>query len=413
MQNDLLERASVLFEQKRFTESQKILNDILVSDPNNVMALIMIAEIKIQQENWDEALKLIENGIAIEPYYDVLFYLKARMHLLQDQTDKALSNINIAIEMDPYEANNFAFKGHVLLIKKLFSEALEAANQALEIDGSHIFALNVRSTALLKLNLKDDSFSTIQGALNEDPNNAYTHANYGWGLLEKGKTDDALKHFSESLKNDPTSEYAQAGMTEALKSKYFIYRWFLKYSFWMNNLTSKNQWAFIIGFFVVSRILRTTAAKNEALQPFLDPIIYLLAAFALSTWLMTPLSNLLFRLNKFGKHLLTPEEKKSSVFVGLSLLFLISGGILYLITQNSIAIAMSIFGFTMMLPLGRFYEKPAGFFKTYILGLVLLIILSFIQISQTGEIFNLFTTLYFIGFFVFQWAANYFSIRQN
>lgn len=413
MQEELFERASVLFEQKRYTESQKILMEILASNPNNVMVMIMMAEIKIQEENLSEAMQLIENGIVIEPHYDVLFYLKARIFLLQEKLDNALENINTAIEIDPYEANNFAFLGHILLMKKRFSEALEAANQALEIDAAHIFALNVRSTALLKLNLKEDSFKTIEGALNEDPNNSFTHANYGWGLLEKGQTVEALNHFSESLKNDPTSEYAQAGMAEALKSKYLIYRWFLKYNFWMSNLRSKNQWGFIIGFYVIFRILRTVATKNEALQPFLYPVIFLLAAFALSTWIMAPLSNLLFRLNKYGKHLLTTEEKKSSVLVGLSLLFFLIGAVAFLIEDSNVAIATAFFGFTMMLPLSRFYEKPVAFFKTYIVGLLMLIVLSFVEMIQTGELINMFSTFYVFGFFIFQWAANYFAIRSN
>lgn len=412
MQEQLLERATLLFEQKRYAESQKALMELLAIDPNNIHVILMLTEIKIHDDDLPEAMKMVENAIAVAPDYDVLFYLKARIFLLQEKIEKAIESINTAIELDPHEANNFALLGHILLQKKEFSNALTAANQALEIDASDVFALNVRSTALLKLNLKEDSFKTIEEALNEDPNNAYTHANYGWGLLEKGQNDKALEHFSEALKNDPNSDYAQAGMAEALKSKYFIYRWFLKYSFWMGNLTSKNQWAFIIGFYFVSKILRGIAKHNETLQPFLYPVIYALAAFALSTWLMTPLSNLLFRLNKYGKHLLSREEKKSAVLVGISLSVFALGLGWYLLTDSLMGVAMAFFGFTMMLPLGRFFDRPSNFFKTYIFALLALIILSFVQIAATNELFNIFSIIYFIGFFVFQWAANYFSINR-
>lgn len=413
MQEQLIERASLLFEQKRYAEAQKVLMEILALSPNNVQSIVLLVEIKIHNETWNEAIELIENAIAIDPEFDVLFYLKAKIYFLQNKTDLSIQNLKIAIGIDPYEANNFAFLGHVLLHKKQFSEALNNANQALEIDATHIFALNVRSTALLKLNLKTDAFETIEDALNEDPNNAFTHANYGWGLLEKGNNDKALEHFSESLKNNPNSEYAQAGMAEALKSKYWIYRWFLKYSFWMNNLTSKNQWAFIIGFYIISRILRKIAHASPSLAPFLIPVIVLLAIFALSTWIINPLTNLLFSLNKFGKHLLSKEEKKSALFVGLSVGIMFIGLIFYLITQQELGIFLTVFGFTMMLPSGRFYEQPKMFFKIYPFVLLILAILAVIQASITGEMFNTFVMIYLFGIFGYQWVANFFAIKSN
>lgn len=119
----------------------------------------------------------------------------------------------------------------------------------MEIDAENLSALNARSTALNKLNRKEESFETIQDALREDPNDAYTHANYGWGLLEKGHHKEALDHFKEALANDPSFEYAQLGMLQAIKANNPIYRVFLKYSFWMSNLTAKYQWGVIIGFY--------------------------------------------------------------------------------------------------------------------------------------------------------------------
>ncbi|MDP2161791.1 MAG: tetratricopeptide repeat protein, partial [Flavobacterium sp.] len=236
MTEQLLERASLLFEQQRYKEAEKNIIEVLAIEPDNITCLNLLAEIKIQNEAYEEALQIINDAIGIAPDYDVLYYTKARILLAQDKIKLALEASKEALSLDPYDADNHALLGLIYNQNKKFEEALNCANEALEIDGSHILALNVRSTALLKLNRKEDSFSTIEGALSEDPNNAYTHANFGWGLLEKGETDKALEHFKESLKNNPNSEYAQSGMAEALKSKYLIYKWFLKYSFWMSNL---------------------------------------------------------------------------------------------------------------------------------------------------------------------------------
>jgi tetratricopeptide (TPR) repeat protein len=412
MTEQLMERASLLFEQQRYKEAEKNLLEVLAIEPDNISGLNLLAEIKIQNEEYDDALMIINNAIGIVPDYDVLYYTKARILLNQNKIKLALEASKEALSLDPYDPNNHALLGLILNHSKQFEDALNAANEALEIDGSHILALNVRSTALLKLNRKEDSFSTIEGALNEDPNNSYTHANFGWGLLEKGETDKALVHFKEALKNDPNSEFAQAGMAEALKSKYLIYKWFLKYSFWMSNLTSKNQWIFIIGFYLISRVLRSVSESNQALQPYLTPVIILLAIFAFSTWIIQPLSNLLFRLNKFGKHLLTSDEIKSSNLVGISLIILFLGLITMFLNVN-FGTAITVFGFTMMIPLSRFFDKPTHFFLSYGIGLLVVGIIALFIVFISDELFNSFTIIYLVGFIAFQWLANYFSIKTN
>lgn len=406
MVDQLIERAAILFEQKRYTDAEKIISEVLAAEPQNLDCLQMLAEIKIQNDEYANALKIIDNAIGQHPDYDVLFYTKSRILFALEKIDEALKTIDNAIELDPNDTNNYAFKGHILNVQKKFEDGLSFANMALEIDPSNVFALNVRSTALLKLNRKEDSFTTIEGALNEDPNNSYTHANYGWGLLEKGDVDKSLTHFSEALKQNPNNEYAQSGMAEALKSKYLIYKWFLKYAFWMESMSSKNQWVFIIGFYIGTKILRAIAKSNEFLQPYLTPIIILLAIFAFSTWVLVPISNLLFRLNKYGKHLLTSEEIKSSNMVGVSSLIMFLG-LITLIFNTDLGTLLIAFGFSMMVPLGKFYEKPILFFKSYAVGMALIGITALITYFITNEMFNTFSFIYLISFIAYQWLANF------
>ena len=66
----------------------------------------------------------------------------------------------------------------------------------------------------------------------------------------------ALEHFKESLSKDPNFEFAQVGLLEAIKATNPIYRLFLKYAFAMSKLTAKYQWAVIIGFYLLFKLLR-------------------------------------------------------------------------------------------------------------------------------------------------------------
>jgi len=410
-----LSKVEILIQQKKCQEAEKILSDLLTENSNNIHYLSLLAEVNLQQEKFDNANSIIENAIGLSPDAPHLFYIKSRVAIQQDNLNKAEKYINQAIELDPYDADYVALLANVKLGRKQFDEALETANRALEIDAENLLALNTRSTALNKLNRSEESFETIEGALREDPNNAYTHANYGWGLLEKGDHKKALEHFKEALSNDPNLEYAQSGILEALKATNPIYRIFLKYSFFMCNLTAKYQWGVIIGFYLGFRILKTIASNNEALQPYLIPLIIALAFVAFSTWIIAPISNLFLRFNKYGQLLLNKKEKMSSNFVAISLGTFIVGLILYIALSDEKMLTIAAFGFAMMLPLGTMFSPSKNKYGLLIYTIALALVgLTAISLTfSTGEMFNLMTVVFIFGFVAFQWIANYMLIKED
>lgn len=409
-----LSKVEILIQQKKFTEAEKILRELLFTDSNNIHYLILLAEVNLQQDRIGAARELINNAIGIEPDTPYLYYMKARISIQEENLADAEKHVRQAIQYNPYDADYFALLGHIKLHRKQYDEALESANKALEIDAENLLGLNTRSSALLKLDKKEESFQTIEGALREDPNNPYTHANYGWGLLEKGDHRKALEHFREALKSEPNFEYAQAGMVQALKARYTIYRLFLKYAFWMSNLTARYQWAVILGFYFGVRFLRTVAQNNEALAPYLVPLVILLSLFAFSTWVVTPLSNLFLRLNKYGQFLLDRKEKLSSNFVGISLLIFLAGLVLFFGLDEEKYLSVAAFGFAMMVPCSVMFEQSK--FNSLLIYTIAMAVVGIAGITvsiATNELFNTFSTVFIIGFVAFQWVANFMMIRDK
>jgi tetratricopeptide (TPR) repeat protein len=415
MPDHLIQRAVLLLRQHKFKEAETILNGLFAEDPTNTDVIGLMCEVKIYQDKFDQAMALINNAIGLEPDAGHLFHKRARIYIQQDKYDAAEKDLQQAIALDPYETDYFALLALLKIERKQYSEALELADKALELNAENIQAMNARSTALLKLNRKEESFTAIEGALREDPDNAYTHANYGWGLLEKGSHHDALHHFAEALRKNPNLELAQRGMAEALKARYIIYRGFLKFSLWMGNLQGKYQWSIIIGFFLVFRMIRSISSSNPSLQPYLNPLLVLIALFAFSTWIIAPVSNLFLRLNKYGRHLLTRDQIFAANFVALSALITLVAGILYLITKQQYFIVMGVFGLTMMIPLSVMLtsSKNKKLLVTYSCLLAATGIVSIIIGITGGEVFNNFVFVYIIGFILFQWFANFLIIRET
>jgi tetratricopeptide (TPR) repeat protein len=267
----------------------------------------------------------------------------------------------------------------------------------------------------MKLGRKEESFNAIHGAFRQDPHNAYTHANHGWGLLEKGSAKEALHHFTEALRIDPNLGLAQAGMMEALKARYFIYRIFLKYSFWMSNLTAKYQWGVTIGFFLIFKLVQWLARNSPSLEVYLVPVLMLWMAIALSTWIITPLSNLFLRLNKYGRHLLDRKEIISSNLVGASLLVAVAGISVFLIAQQPNWLTLFFYGITMMIPLGSMLapSRRASVLVAYTAATGLVGAVAIATTFLTNNMGNLFSLIYVIGIFIYQWVANAMVIKQN
>ncbi len=415
LEDNRIVKVEILIQQQRYKEAEKILSGMLSEDPNDILTLTMSAEVKLQQDAFDDADAFIDSAIGLSPSTGDLYYLKSRIAIHRDEYGNAEGWIQRAIEIDPRDADYHAVLASINLGRKQFELALENANLALEIDAENITALNVRSTALVKLDRKEESFQTIEGALREDPNNAYTHSNYGWGLLEKGDHEKSLIHFKQALSIDPNYEYAQAGLMEALKAKNPIYRLFLKYMFFMSKLTAKYQWGVIIGIYMSFRVLRIIANRNEALQPYIYPLLGVLAFVAFSTWVLGPISNLFLRFNKYGQLLLDKKEKMSSNFVAAGLTLFVIGIALYFIMSNSLFLAVAVYGFTMMVPFSVMFSptKYENFLLYYAIGMALLGAAAVIVAFTSNEPFNMLSIVYFFGFIAFQWIANGMMISQN
>jgi tetratricopeptide (TPR) repeat protein len=414
LDDKIFSKIEILIQQKKYTNAEKIILDLLTEDSNNIQCLSFLAEVYLQQDKYEKAGKIIDTAICLSPDSSELFYTKSRIAIQQENIKEAEKNINQAIELDSYDADYFALLANIKLARKDFEKALDIANQALEIDAENLLAINTRSTALNKLNRSEESFETINRALHDDPNNAFTHANFAWALLENRNHKKALEHFKESLSIDPTFEYAQTGMLEALKATNPVYRMFLRYSFWMTNLTSKYQWGVIIAFLIITRVLNTLARNYETLQPYIIPIYVVFVLVSFSTWVINPISNLFLRFNKYGQFLLDKTEKMNSNFVAVSFLVFIFGITLYFVFSDEKMMTIAIYGFVMMLPFGNMFSSEKNKYLILISAITLAIVGLFaIGLTfSTGQIFNFMTIIFLFGFIGFQLIANFLIIKK-
>lgn len=409
MTDQIIQRASLLIEHRRYDEAMKELRMVLANEPNHPYALALMGVSSTELGKHDEALQFVQQALGQSPDNPYFLYLMGLIYTRKDKLKEAAKFVSSAISFDPQNADYFGLLAMIKLEEKDWNEALAYANRGLQVDPENLGCLNSRSTALLKLDRKEESYETIKEALHNDPRNSHTHANHGWGLLEKGEHRRALESFREALKLDPENNYAKAGLVEALKARYWFYRVFLQYVFWMQNKSSKYQWVFIIGLIFGVRILNAMARSNPELEPFVRPIIYAYTAFALSTWIIEPISNLFLRLNTYGRYALTKDQLRASTFTGIGFSLAIIGLAGFIMNDVLPFSLVILYGIGFMILCGSMF-KPSVKSKRAIamalaLGLAAVGLLMLVLAFGGGDASTV-TMVFIFGTFLYQFAIN-------
>ena len=407
------ERALFHFQHARMDEAQNEVRRGLAEDPNDGRLHALLALALSDQEQWTEATEEARTAIHLAPDQAFSYYAMACVLSARNQLEKAGKAIRQAIRLDPYHAHFFATLASIEFQQRQWTETLQAAEQGLQIDAEHVGCRNMRTAALIKLGRKSEARASVDATLADDPEGETAHVNKGWLLLESNQHKEALEHFREALRANPLSESAKAGLIEALKARYLIYRLLLRYFLWMSKLSRQAQWGVIIGLYVGFRVLRSIARAQPALAPLVWPLLIAYMAFALLTWLSVPLFNLALRLNKYGRFALSRSQRVASNWVGSALVCALGCGVAaFVFSSAALAFAAAYFAL-LMIPLSGTFQCDQGWPRTVMgayTGLLAAVgaaaILGMSFCLQFGSPCLL---LFILGVVAFSWVGNAFS----
>jgi tetratricopeptide (TPR) repeat protein len=400
-------RGKLLIAQNRVDAAEKEFRQALQMNPDDGIAMAWLAECHLHKSEYAEALQLAERAMAYTPNNGFLLYVLARSYFYNKRIREAEEVIDRAIALNPEDADFYLLRAHIAFYREQWKPALQATERGLEIEPENVSLINMRAQALVKLNRKEDAAETIDFALHHSPEDSYSHANKGWVAIEQNNFDAAFTHFREALRLDPDNSYARSGLREAIKAKNLLYRGMLKYFLWMAKMNSRNRWAFIIGAYILYRIVLEAAERIPSLAPLLYPVIAFYILFALSSWIAMPLSNLFLRLHPLGRHALEEDEITATNVTGLVMLAGLICGIAYLVSGSEMWMLLALFFLLMLVPVGGTFTvdadgKARRSLIYYSLALTVVALLGIFIPSLGWMLF-----LFFIGIFAFSWVANY------
>ncbi len=420
--SETLARAHLLLSQSRFDLAEEAARKAVVEDPNDPFARAFLATALLGRKNYKQATQEAAEAIRLRPDLPYAHYVNALVLLERDRYEESEVAIQEAIRLDPEDGDHWGLLARARIGQKRWKDALEAAERGLACDAEDVDCLNVRALALTQLGRKDEAFYSVDQALARDPENAQAHYARGWAYLHAGDYQKALEHFRETLRIDPTMEGARHGIVEALKARNFIYRIMLRYFLWMSRLSGKASWAFIIGLYVLARVLQNVAKSNPSWAPFVWPLLGFYLVFVLLTWTASPLFNLLLRLNRYGRLALDREEIVASNLVGGCVALALLSGLGGLLTRAPFFGLSALVFFLLIIPVAGIFRcrsgRPRNWMIAYtvvmaLAGMAMLITLPFgggfskerITRNTAGSVFSFAASLFFFGAVLSSWVA--------
>ncbi|MFT3783876.1 MAG: tetratricopeptide repeat protein [Nibricoccus sp.] len=405
-----IERALLLMQQSRLADAERELMLALSEDPQSSRAHAYLALCQVDLEKKDDALKSAQAAIGLVPDESFGHYVHALVLHRIDKDKEALAAVQEAIRLEPENEAYFALLASTHLALRDWQAALTAAEQGLALNPEDVQCANLRSMALVRLGRKEEAMATVSFALERDPDSALSHANQGWNCLHRNDPRRAQDHFREALRIDPELEYARQGMLEALKARNPVYRGMLAYFLWMGRQSGQKQWAFIVGAYFGSRFVRMAAETNPQLAPFLWPLLILFYLFIYLSWTAVPMFNLLLRLDRFGRYVLSHDERVATNWFGLCLLPAIGSLVAWPITKDLRyafgAAVCAVLSICVSITFARTARKRAIFATATA-------VMAAIGLGGIGLLFaNLesgfdYLTAFFVAFLALQIAANF------
>ena len=354
MSSPIISRINQLYGQGRFKEAIDYLKTHLSENTDDGYLKYLLAQSYYHDDQQKEARALTEQLISEDPENMQITELMANIDIAEEKYNDADVKADWLLNNDDTDTDYLLLKARVKFGQRYYDTSLEYTDKALELDAENEEALNLR-ILITNIFYPNQSEESVNKLLDLDPENPSSIANHGMMLLRQGNHKEALERFKEALSRQPSNQMARHGMTEALKSKFFLYRLIYKFFNFTSTLDGNKTWMLIIGIMIAQRVLRSAADNSEGgLKILLTTATIAVSLFVFLTWVINPIINLYLNLNPYGKLLLDDDDKTMAKYTGISLLIGLLSLAGYLAFKEDRLWIAGVLFIAMMIPLGTY-----------------------------------------------------------
>lgn len=182
----------------------------LKENPNNVDAILGLANFYFQTERYEQAVEMYERAKKLRPNDTNISLKIAESYFRLGTPEIALKELKEILRNEPNNLPALVTIGNYYFDRKQYSKAITYYQKALDIQPENNNVRTDMAIALFNLGRVDDALNQLEIAIKNDPKHALAHFNRAIILWQgKGNLKEAKKEFENYLKLEPQGKLSQ------------------------------------------------------------------------------------------------------------------------------------------------------------------------------------------------------------
>ena len=195
----MLPSAHSLYQQGRLTEAAALCREMLLSQPEDVKVLTLLAIICARERKFVDAIALFDRAITLKSADPVLFYNLGCALQQMKRYEEAISSYEKAIQYKPDYVAACNNMGNVFFKLTRYEEALQCYERAIVLSPDYVQAHSNRGNVLHLLKRYEESLSSYDRALLLSPDYVDAHYNRGIALHHLKQYEKELECYEKVL----------------------------------------------------------------------------------------------------------------------------------------------------------------------------------------------------------------------
>ena len=192
------------FQSGQIPKAEKLLKDVLQSEPSNIAALEILGLIKASQGLHTEAANYLKKTANINPHNFSTQYNLAKALSECNNHLEAIPHHEVAIKLAPNNPEVWLNYGKSLASISSHEKALQAFSKALDLNPNYLEAMHNLGSTFSALKDHGKALETFSKILSVLPSHAETWTNKGMTLYELKRFEEALGCYDEALAINPS-----------------------------------------------------------------------------------------------------------------------------------------------------------------------------------------------------------------
>jgi Flp pilus assembly protein TadD len=203
---DPVDRAHTLLDLGRPEDAERMVRDVLASEPDNADAASVLALCLHKLWRFDELAQVSARVIALQPDSIVGYSMLATALGNLQRWEESVEPARTAVRLSPDDPSMLAGLAELLAMTSHGDEAVIAATEALRLAPADPGVIEIWGFVLAKTGHWAEAVAPLEAAVGKDPLNSHHLFRLGCVLLRLGRYDEAREQWTTMLAAEPSEQ---------------------------------------------------------------------------------------------------------------------------------------------------------------------------------------------------------------